>query len=60
MPPDCIDRMLPLDVNIIILVKHFLRRKFTDWYAEKIVPQKDSGTATQPVDIKLSIMKLNG
>ena len=38
-------------------MKDFLRAKFTDWYAEKIVAQKDGGNPNQPVDMRLSIMK---
>ena len=57
MPPNCTDRLQPLDVSINKSVKDFLRKKLTDWYAEKIVAQKDSGTATQTVGMKLSIMK---
>ena len=57
VPPNCTDRLQPLDVGINKPVKDLLRRKFTDWYAEKIVAQKDGTTANQPVDMKLSIMK---
>ena len=57
VPPNCTDCLQPLDVSINKPVKDFLQRKFTDWYAEKIVAQKDSGTVSQPVDMKLSIMK---
>ena len=57
MPPNCRDCLQPLDVSINKPVKDFIQRKFTDWYAEKIVGHKDGGTANQPVDLKLSIMK---
>ena len=56
VPPNCTDCLQPLNVSINKPVKDFLCKKFTDWYAEKIVAQ-DSGTATQPVDMKLSIIK---
>ena len=57
VPPNCTDRLQPLDMSINKPVKDFLRRKFTDWYAEKIVAQKDGATANQPVDMKFNIMK---
>ena len=57
VPPNCTDRLQPLDVSINKPVKDFLQSKFTDWYAEKIVAHEDGATANQPVDMKLSIMK---
>ena len=57
VPPNCTDRLQPLDVSINKPVKDFLQAKFTNWYAEKIVAQKDSGNPNQPVDMRLSIMK---
>ena len=52
VPPNCTDRLQPLDVSINKPVKDLLRKKFTDWYAEKIMT-----VALQPVDMKLGIMK---
>ena len=52
VPPNCADRLQPLDVSINKPVKDLLRKKFTDWYAEKIMT-----VALQPVDMKLGIMK---
>ena len=62
VPPNCTDRLQPwpLDVSINKPVKDFLRAKFTNWYAEKIVAQKDSGNPNQPVDMRLSVMKSIG
>ena len=45
VPPICTDCLQPLDMSINKPVKVFLQRKFTDWYAEKIVAQKDGATA---------------
>ena len=57
VPPNCTDRLQPLDVSINKPVKDFLRAKFQSWYAEQIVTQKNSDQAVQPVDVRLSIVK---
>lgn len=59
VPPNCTDRLQPLDVSINKPAKDFLRAKFQSWYAEQIVAQKtsDQMCAVQPVDLRLSIVK---
>ena len=57
VPPNCTDRLQPLDVSINKPAKDFLRKQFQSWYAEQIVSQKNDGQTVQPVDMRLSIVK---
>ena len=36
VPPDCTDRLQPLDVSVNKIAKEFLRSRFQEWYASKI------------------------
>ena len=49
MPPNCTDRLQPLDLSI---AKEFLRGKFQQWFANQIVEDD-----TLQVDMRLSIME---
>ena len=58
VPPNCTDRLQPLDVSINKPAKEFLQAKFQAWYANKIQDQIKQGLTTcQPIDLNLSIMK---
>ena len=57
VPPNCTDRLQPLDVSVNRAAKQFLRRKFENWYADCIVAQENTGKDIEPVDMKLSIVK---
>lgn len=57
VPPNCTDRLQPLDVSVNRAAKQFLRSKFENWYADNIVAQKDTGKEIEPVDMRLSIVK---
>ena len=57
IPPNCTDRLQPLNVNINRAAKQFLQNKFENWYAENIVAQKSMDKDIEPVDMKLSIVK---
>ena len=60
IPPNCIDKLQPLNVSINKLAKEYLRSKFQSWYASKITSQLRAGTsssALQPVPMQLNIMK---
>ena len=43
-PPNCTDRLQPLDIGVNKAVKDHLHREFQSWYAEKsILGTKDKG-----------------
>ena len=58
VPPNCTDRLQPLDLSVNKPAKDFLRSRFQEWYADQIFDQLDGEEAQQqPVDMRLSIMK---
>ena len=57
VPPNCTDRLQPLDVSVNRAAKQFLRNKFENWYADNIVAQKSTSKEVEPVDVRLSIVK---
>jgi len=48
VPPNCTDRLQPLDVSVNRAAKQFLRNKFENWYADSIVAQKSTGKEIEP------------
>ena len=36
VPPNCTDRLQPLDLSVNKAAKEFLRRKFHEWYAKQV------------------------
>ena len=57
IPPNCTDRLQPLDVSVNKSVKEFLRQKFHSWYAESVSTQLNGTKAKEPIDLCLSIVK---
>ena len=57
IPPNCTDRLQPLDLSINKAAKDFLRGKFREWYALQVCSQIKGETETKPVDLRLSIIK---
>ena len=57
IPPNCTDRLQPLDVSVNKSVKEFLRQKFHSWYAESVSTQLNGTKAKEPVNLHLSIVK---
>lgn len=56
IPPNCTDRLQPLDLSINKPAKDFMKRKFQEWYASVVLKQlEDSVDAS--VDLRLTIMK---
>ena len=56
VPPNCTDKLQPLDVSVNKPAKDFLRHLFQMWYAEQICSQENSDQL-KPVDLKLRVMK---
>jgi len=48
IPPNCTDRLQPLDLSVNKAAKDFLRKKFREWYARQVCVQLD-GAQNKPV-----------
>ena len=57
IPPNCTDRLQPLDLSVNKTVKEFLRKCFQKWYALQVCSQLEGKTSKEPVDLRLSVMK---
>ena len=57
IPPNCTDRLQPLDVSVNKSVKEFLHQKFHSWYADSVSTQLGGTKPRQPVDLRLSVVK---
>ena len=56
VPPNCTDRLQPLDISVNKPAKSFLRSKFQDWYADKVCQQLVNQEEST-VDLRLSVVK---
>ena len=61
VPPNCTDRLPPLDLSVNKLAKDFLRDKFQQWYSDEIFDQlckNDTKEASlEPIKFPLQVMK---
>ena len=57
IPPNCTDRLQPLDVSVNKSAKEFLRKKFHVWYAENVCAQLEGKLPKQQVDLRLNVVK---
>ena len=58
IPPNCTDRLQPLDISVNKPAKSFLRAQFQEWYGEQIYQElRNDHSSTKAVDLRLSIVK---
>jgi hypothetical protein len=59
VPPNCTDRLQPLDLSVNKAAKECLRGQFQKWYSDQICSQLegDPSTGVTPVDLKMSTVK---
>ena len=60
IPPNCTDRLQPLDLSVNKAAKEFLRKKFQNWYATQVCAQLDGKLEKEAIDLRLSVMKSLG
>lgn len=56
VPPNCTDKLQPLDVSVNKPAKDFLCHQFQTWYAEQICSQENPDQL-EPVNLRLQTMK---
>ena len=57
VPPNCTDRLQPLNLSVNRSAKEFFRNEFQEWYAQQVCTQLQSKVDKQPVDLRLSVVK---
>ncbi len=57
VPPNCTDRLQPLDLTVNKTAKSFLQREFRDWYAAEVAKQLSENETLAPVDLSTARMK---
>ena len=63
IPPNCTDRLQPLDISVNKAAKDFLRSEFQNWYANEVTKQyseSDDDQDTAPIDLSTARMKCLG
>ena len=57
IPPNCTDRLQPLDVSVNKAVKDHLRGLFQSWYAGEIYSRYKEQKQQESVDLRMSVVK---
>ena len=59
IPPNCTDKLQPMDLSVNKSAKDFLKAQFQNWYAEQVVTYIDKNSdKVEAVKIDLSLTKM--
>ena len=57
VPPNCTDRLQPMDISVNKPAKDFLHAEFKSWYAKQVCSQFQGESEKAPIDMRLSVVK---
>ena len=57
VPPNCTDRLQPLDVSVNKAAKEYMRRQFHSWYSDQVCENLKNGKVNESIDLKMSVVK---
>ena len=57
IPPNCTDRLQPMDISVNKPAKIFLRGELKSWYAKQVCSQFRGESEKAPIDMRLSVVK---
>ena len=57
VPPNCTDRLQPMDLSINKPAKDFLKQEFQLWYSNQIYLQKERYGQLEPIPFPMTTMK---
>ena len=60
IPPNCTDRLQPMDISVNKPAKDFLRGQFKSWYAKQVYSQFRGENEKAPIDMQLKCCKATG
>lgn len=57
LPPNCTDRLQPMDLSVNKPAKDFLRKEFNTWYSKQVCSQFQGKSEKCPIDTRASVVK---
>ena len=57
LPPNCTDRLQPMDPSVNILAKDFSHKEFSTWYSKQVCSQFQVKGEKSPIDTRTSVVK---
>ena len=57
LPPNTTDLLQPMDLTVNKPGKEFIKKKFENWYADKVIEQLDDEGDLEPINLGLPLLK---
>ncbi|KAJ8320404.1 hypothetical protein KUTeg_001991 [Tegillarca granosa] len=58
IPPNCTDKLQPMDLSVNKCAKDFLKEQFQQYYAKEVTKQQEKGISVEEIKIDLSLTNL--